>query len=229
MIGGRAVLICVYNISRSYMLICVHCGYNGHTIEYCRKRIRDENREAARMAQEKQQVPQSQSPFFSQDGYAFPAFSYRSIPNWPTAGRYFYEAASWSLVPKIAWRNRSWNSPSTKFHAGFSLKGPMSPPSMLDPVAAPAKARVNMYAVNNQEQLFFFYSIIFVQVLFHRECCCLKPYLLNYFWCWLASYVCRMSFVSTPPFFSLCLFCSWCRRVVVFVSLLPGQVCHSSE
>ena len=33
------------------------------------------------MAQEKQQVPQSQSPFFSQDGYAFPAFAYRSIHN----------------------------------------------------------------------------------------------------------------------------------------------------
>ena len=59
----------------------------------------------------------------------------------------------------------------------------MSPPSRLDPVAAPAEARVNMYAVNNQEQLFFFYLIIFAQVLFHRECCCLKPYLLNYLRC----------------------------------------------
>lgn len=81
--------ICVLYLTYSFnkqqqskkRLKCTCFRYGGHTIEFCSKRIRDENREAARMAREKQQVPQGQSPSFSQDGYAFPAFAYRSIHN----------------------------------------------------------------------------------------------------------------------------------------------------
>jgi|688.fasta_scaffold1361416_1 hypothetical protein len=43
------------------------------------------------------------------------------------------------------------------------------------------------------------------------------PYLLNYLRCWLASYVCGMSFVSTPPFFSVCS----AYGVVAWLSLFP--------